>query len=184
MQENIDGIFKKTEKCHSGDSETNSRYKPEKPDYSGYFGTPEGIRTPDTRLRRAVLCPAELLARVQFLFVSVTPAVENPPNVRRRPLYPTELRGLIQKIFTFTGLQDSNDSIFRRRPLYTTELQGQIQYENKKRTFTRSYFTTRGEQCQFEFQKIKKELAFLAFSWYHNLCVLEGGVTYAEHQIC
>ena len=30
MQENIDGIFKKTEKCHSGDSETNSRYKPEK----------------------------------------------------------------------------------------------------------------------------------------------------------
>ncbi len=64
-----------------------------KPDYSGYFGAPEGIRTPDTRLRRAVLCPAELLARIQFLFVSVTPAVENPPNVRRRPLYPTELRG-------------------------------------------------------------------------------------------
>lgn len=30
MQENIDGIFKKTEKCHSGNSETNSRYKPEK----------------------------------------------------------------------------------------------------------------------------------------------------------
>ena len=53
-----------------------------KPDYSGYFGTPEGIRTPDTRLRRAVLCPAELLAHMQFLFVSVTPAVENPPNVR------------------------------------------------------------------------------------------------------
>ena len=63
-----------------------------KPDYSGYFGTPEGIRTPDTRLRRAVLCPAELLAHMQFLFVSVTPAVENPPNVRRRPLYPAELR--------------------------------------------------------------------------------------------
>ena len=63
-----------------------------KPDYSGYFGTPEGIRTPDTRLRRAVLCPAELLAHMQFLFVSVTPAVENPPNVRRRTLYPAELR--------------------------------------------------------------------------------------------
>lgn len=40
-----------------------------------------------------MLCPAELLAHMQFLFVSVTPAVENPPNVRRRPLYPTELRG-------------------------------------------------------------------------------------------
>ena len=63
-----------------------------KPDYSGYFGTPEGIRTPDTRLRRAVLCPAELLAHMQFLFVSVTPAVENPPNVRRRTLYPAELQ--------------------------------------------------------------------------------------------
>lgn len=63
-----------------------------KADYSGYFGTPEGIRTPDTRLRRAVLCPAELLARIQFLFVSVTPVVENPPNVRRRMLYPAELR--------------------------------------------------------------------------------------------
>lgn len=63
-----------------------------KPEYSGYFGTPEGIRTPDTRLRRAVLCPAELLARMQFLFVSVTPAVENPPNVRRRPLYPKQQR--------------------------------------------------------------------------------------------
>ena len=61
-----------------------------KPGYSGFFGTPEGIRTPDTRLRRAVLCPAELLARMQFLFVSVTPAVENPPDVRRRPLYPIE----------------------------------------------------------------------------------------------
>ena len=69
-----------------------------KPDYSGYFGTPEGIRTPDTRLRRAVLCPAELLAHMQFLFVSVTPAVENPPNVRRRPLYPTELRGTYTEI--------------------------------------------------------------------------------------
>ena len=37
-----------------------------------------------------MLCPAELLARMQFLFVSVTPAVENPPDVRRRPLYPIE----------------------------------------------------------------------------------------------
>ena len=46
-----------------------------KPDYSGYFGTPEGIRTPDARLRRGALCPGELLARIQFLFVSVTPAV-------------------------------------------------------------------------------------------------------------
>ena len=68
-----------------------------KPDYSGYFGTPEGIRTPDTRLRRAVLCPAELLAHMQFLFVSVTPAVENPPDVRRRSLYTTELQGRMQK---------------------------------------------------------------------------------------
>lgn len=39
-----------------------------------------------------MLCPAELLARIQFLFVSVTPVVENPPNVRRRMLYPAELR--------------------------------------------------------------------------------------------
>ena len=53
-----------------------------KPGYNGFFGTPEGIRTPDTRLRRAVLCPAELLAHMQFLFISVTPAVENPPDVR------------------------------------------------------------------------------------------------------
>ena len=68
-----------------------------KPGYNGFFGTPEGIRTPDTRLRRAVLCPAELLARMQFLFVSVTPAVENPPDVRRRPLYTTELRGRMEK---------------------------------------------------------------------------------------
>ena len=30
--------------------------------YSRHIGTPEGIRTPDTRLRRAVLYPAELLA--------------------------------------------------------------------------------------------------------------------------
>ena len=72
-----------------------------KPEYSGYFGTPEGIRTPDTRLRRAVLCPAELLARMQFLFVSVTPAVENPPNVRRRVLYPAELLRLISNLFNF-----------------------------------------------------------------------------------
>ena len=99
-----------------------------KPDYIGYFGTPEGIRTPDTRLRRAVLCPAELLARIQFLFVSVTPAVENPPNVRRRPLYPTELRGRIQKIFNSTGLQDSNDSIFRRAVLCPAELLAHMQF--------------------------------------------------------
>ena len=32
------------------------------PPYSLEFGTPEGTRTPDTRLRRAVLYPAELLA--------------------------------------------------------------------------------------------------------------------------
>ena len=38
-----------------------------------------------------MLCPAELLARMQFLFVSVTPAVENPPDVRRGALYPIEL---------------------------------------------------------------------------------------------
>ena len=95
-----------------------------KPDYSGYFGTPEGIRTPDTRLRRAVLCPAELLARIQFLFVSVTPVVENPPNVRRRTLYPGEVRGHIQKIFHYEGLQGSNCSIVRRRPLYPTEPRG------------------------------------------------------------
>ena len=60
-----------------------------------------------------MLCPAELLAHIQFLFVSVTPAVENPPNVRRRTLYPGEVRGLIQRIFHFTRLLDSNDSIFR-----------------------------------------------------------------------
>ena len=30
IQEHIDGIFKETEKCQSGDSETKSRYKPEK----------------------------------------------------------------------------------------------------------------------------------------------------------
>ena len=84
-----------------------------KPGYNGFFGTPEGIRTPDTRLRRAVLCPAELLARVQFLFVSVTPVVENPPNVRRRTLYPGEVRGHIQKIFHYEGLQGSNGSIVR-----------------------------------------------------------------------
>ena len=60
-------------------------------------GTLEGIRTPDTRLRRAVLYPAELLARMQFLFVSVTPAIETPPNVRRRSLYTTDLQGHMQK---------------------------------------------------------------------------------------
>ena len=98
-----------------------------KPDYSGYFGTPEGNRTPSLTLRRGALYPIELLAHMQFLFVSVTPAVENPPNVRRRPLYPTELRGLIQKIFNFAGLQDSNDSIFRRRTLYPGEVRGHIQ---------------------------------------------------------
>ena len=75
-------------------------------------------------LRRAVLCPAELLARVQFLFVSVTPVVENPPNVRRRTLYPGEVRGHIQKIFHYEGLQGSNGSIVRRRPLYPTEPRG------------------------------------------------------------
>ena len=95
-----------------------------KPGYNGFFGTPEGIRTPDTRLRRAVLCPAELLARVQFLFVSVTPVVENPPNVRRRTLYPGEVRGHIQKIFNYEGLWGSNGSIVRRRSLYTAELRG------------------------------------------------------------
>ena len=71
-----------------------------------------------------MLCPAELLARMQFLFVSVTPAVENPPNVRRRTLYPGEVRGHIQKIFNFAGLWGSNGSIVRRRSLYTTELRG------------------------------------------------------------
>ena len=30
-------------------------------------GTPEGIRTPDTRLRRAVLYPAELLVHILFI---------------------------------------------------------------------------------------------------------------------
>ena len=98
-----------------------------KPGYNGFFGTPEGIRTPDTRLRRAVLCPAELLARVQFLFVSVTPVVENPPNVRRRTLYPGEVRGHIQKIFHYEGLQGSNGSIVRRRTLYPGEVRGHIQ---------------------------------------------------------
>lgn len=39
-----------------------------------------------------MLCPAELLAHMQFLFVSVTPAVENPPDVRKLALYPTELQ--------------------------------------------------------------------------------------------
>ena len=43
-----------------------------------------------------MLCPAELLAHMQFLFVSVTPAVENPPNVRRRTLYPAELPGQVR----------------------------------------------------------------------------------------
>ena len=71
-----------------------------------------------------MLCPAELLARVQFLFVSVTPVVENPPNVRRRTLYPGEVRGHIQKIFHYEGLQGSNGSIVRRRPLYPTEPRG------------------------------------------------------------
>jgi len=37
-----------------------------------------------------VLCPAELLAHMQFLFVSVTPAVENPPNVRRKKACPKD----------------------------------------------------------------------------------------------
>ena len=78
-----------------------------KPDYSDYFGTPEGIRTPDTRLRRAVLCPAELLARMQFLFVSVTPAGERSPNARRRPLHPTGLRGFIQGSFCLTGFDQA-----------------------------------------------------------------------------
>jgi len=50
---------------------------------------------------------------VQFLFVSVTPAVENPPNVRRRTLYPGEVWGHIQKIFHYEGLQGSNGSIVR-----------------------------------------------------------------------
>ena len=99
-----------------------------KPDYSGYFGTPEGNRTPSLTLRRGALYPIELLAHMQFLFVSVTPAVENPPNVRRRPLYPTELRGLIQKIFNFAGLQDSNDSIFRRAVLCPAELLARMQF--------------------------------------------------------
>ena len=31
-----------------------------------YTGTPEGTRTPDTRLRRAVLYPAELLAHIAY----------------------------------------------------------------------------------------------------------------------
>ena len=35
-----------------------------KTDHSGCFGTPEGIRTPDPLLRREVLYPAELLARI------------------------------------------------------------------------------------------------------------------------
>lgn len=38
--------------------------------------------------------------------------------------------------------------------------------------------------CQSIHEKMKKELAFFPFSWYHNLCVREGGVTYAEYQIC
>lgn len=70
-----------------------------------------------------MLCPAELLAHMQFLFVSVTPAVENPPNVRRRTLYPGEVRGHIEEIFSFDRLQNSNGRIVRRRSLYTTELQ-------------------------------------------------------------
>ena len=35
------------------------------------YGTPEGIRTPDTRLRRAVLYPAELLAHIGLLHPSI-----------------------------------------------------------------------------------------------------------------
>ena len=34
------------------------------------YGTPEGIRTPDTRLRRAVLYPAELLAHNSLILVN------------------------------------------------------------------------------------------------------------------
>ena len=35
------------------------------------YGTPEGTRTPDTRLRRAVLYPAELLAHIGLLHPSI-----------------------------------------------------------------------------------------------------------------
>jgi len=88
---------------------------------------------------------------MQFLFVSVTPAVENPPNVRRRPLYPTELRGLIQKIFNFAGLQDSNGSIVRRAVLGPAELLARMQFlfvsvtppvENLPNVRRRSLYTT------------------------------------------
>ena len=79
-------------------------------------------------LRRAVLCPAELLARVQFLFVSVTPVVENPPNVRRRTLYPGEVRGHIHKLFSYTRLRDSNGSIVRRAVLCPAELLARMQF--------------------------------------------------------
>ena len=37
-----------------------------KPDYSGYFGTPEGIRTSDLPLRRRSLYPAELQAHMKL----------------------------------------------------------------------------------------------------------------------
>ena len=36
-----------------------------------FFGAPEEIRTPDTRLRRAVLYPAELQAHTEFLAVCI-----------------------------------------------------------------------------------------------------------------
>ena len=112
-----------------------------KPDYSGYFGTPEGIRTPDTRLRRAVLCPAELLARIQFLFVSVTPAVENPPNVRRRTLYPGEVRGRVEEIFSFAASADRGLPDVRRRTLYPGEVRGHSIMRCSLRTGIYSFYT-------------------------------------------
>ena len=33
--------------------------------YNSRYGAPEGTRTPDTRLRRPVLCPAELQAHIE-----------------------------------------------------------------------------------------------------------------------
>ena len=75
-----------------------------------------------------MLCPAELLARMQFLFVSVTPAVENPPNVRRAVLCPAELLARIQFLFVSVTPAVENPPNVRRRSLYTTELQGYMRF--------------------------------------------------------
>ena len=75
-------------------------------------GTPEGTRTPDTRLRRAVLYPAELLAHIGLLHPSICANWQKVERVMGiGPTQPAWKAGVLPLNYTRTSFTMLNDYI-------------------------------------------------------------------------